>query len=145
MVSASTSVNAGGGPRLRRRVSPRICRTASSITQYSQTRRRSRSMDSPPQGSEALKNVPHRPFPRGRLVEVIQSPSLNPWETRGSGTFVSYVVTGPGGDVRRRDAPPPRGAAGGLLGTQRGEGRGGPDLAAILTRGRACAGRRRRW
>src|SRR5687768_7325896 len=32
----------------------RICRTASSITQYSQTRRRSRSMDGPPQGSEAL-------------------------------------------------------------------------------------------
>src|SRR4051812_4017254 len=85
MVSASTSVNAGVGPRLRRRVSPRICRTASSITQYSQTRRSSRSMDGPPPGSEALKNVPHRPFPRGRLVEVIHSPSLNPWETRGSG------------------------------------------------------------
>ena len=42
MVSASTSVNAGVG--LRRGVSPRICRTASSITQYSQTKRRSRSM-----------------------------------------------------------------------------------------------------
>jgi hypothetical protein len=42
-------------------------------------------MDGPPQGSEALKNVPHRPIPRGRLVEVIHSPSLNPWETRGSG------------------------------------------------------------
>src|SRR5512134_4000546 len=87
MVSASTSVNAGVGPRLRRRVSPRICRTASSITQYSQTRRRSRSMDGPPQGSEALENVPHRPILRGRLVEVIQSPSLNPWETRGSGFY----------------------------------------------------------
>src|SRR3954464_13378863 len=36
--------NAGVGPRLRRRVSPSICRTTSSITQYSQTRRRSRSM-----------------------------------------------------------------------------------------------------
>src|SRR3954470_7218181 len=42
--------NAGLGPRLRRRVSPRICRTASSITQYSQTRRRSRSMGGPLQG-----------------------------------------------------------------------------------------------
>jgi hypothetical protein len=42
-------------------------------------------MDGPPQGSEALENVPHRPILRGRLVEVIQSPSLNPWETRGSG------------------------------------------------------------
>src|SRR4051812_9669425 len=78
MVSASTSVNAGGGPRLRRRVSPRICRTASSITQYSQTRRRSRSMDGPPQGSKALKNVPHRPIPRGRLVEVTHSPIFIP-------------------------------------------------------------------
>src|SRR3954465_709856 len=33
--------NPGVGPRLRRRVPPRICRTASSITQYSQTRSRS--------------------------------------------------------------------------------------------------------
>src|SRR4051794_2823341 len=85
MVSASPSVNAGVGPRLRRRVSPRICRTASSITQYSQTRRRSRSMDGPLQGSETLKNVPHLPIAHGKLVEVIHSPSLNPWETRGSG------------------------------------------------------------
>src|SRR3954447_13929744 len=77
MVSASTSVNAGVGPRLRRRVSPRICRTASSITQYSQTKRSSRSMDGPPQGSGALKNVPHRPIPRGRLFEVTHSASLN--------------------------------------------------------------------
>src|SRR4051812_41043399 len=91
MVSDSTSVNAGVGPRLRRRVSPRICRTASSITQYSQTRRRSRSMDGPPQGSEALENIPHRPIPRGRLVEVIHSPSLNPWETRGSGCTDDYA------------------------------------------------------
>src|SRR3954466_8780148 len=87
MVSDSTSVNAGVGPRRRRRVPPRLCRTASSITQYSQTRRSSRSMDGPPQGSEALENVPHRPIPRGRLVEVIHSPSLNPWETRGSGNL----------------------------------------------------------
>src|SRR3954471_13927138 len=77
MVSASTSVNAGVGPRLRRRVSPRICRTASSITQYSQTKRSSRSMDGPPQGSGALKTVPHRPIPRGRLFEVTHSASLN--------------------------------------------------------------------
>jgi hypothetical protein len=42
-------------------------------------------MDGPLQGSEALENVPHRPILRGRLVEVIQSPSLTPWETRGSG------------------------------------------------------------
>src|SRR3954465_437399 len=41
MVSDSTSVNSGVGPRLRRQVYPRICRTASSITQYSQTRSRS--------------------------------------------------------------------------------------------------------
>src|SRR3954471_13650263 len=77
MVSASTSVNAGVGPRLRRRVSPRICRTASSITQYSQTKRSSRSMDGPPQGSGALKTVPHRPIPRGSLFEVTHSASLN--------------------------------------------------------------------
>src|SRR4051794_25545596 len=49
---------------------PRICRTASSITQYSQTKRSSRSMDGPPQCSGTLENVPHRPIPRGRLFEV---------------------------------------------------------------------------
>jgi hypothetical protein len=32
-----------------------------------------------------LKNVPHLPIAHGKLVEVIHSPSLNPWETRGSG------------------------------------------------------------
>src|SRR3954471_4642599 len=88
MVSASTSVNAGVGPRLRRRVSPRICRTASSITQYSQTKRSSRSMDGPPQGSGALKNVPHRPIPRGRLFEVTHSASLN----RGKPEVRVYIV-----------------------------------------------------
>jgi len=70
MVNASTSVNAGVGPRLRRRASPRICCTASSMTQYSQTKRRSRSMDGPPQGSQALEKVPHHLIPRGRLFEV---------------------------------------------------------------------------
>jgi hypothetical protein len=55
-------------------------------------------MDGPPQGSEALENVPHRPIPRGRLVEVIHSPSLNPWETRGSGIMVIRVGTHFGDD-----------------------------------------------
>jgi hypothetical protein len=59
-----------------------------------------------PQGSEALKNVPHRPIPRGRLVELIQSPSLNPWKTRGSGIILPVI--GPeAGRVPRSAVPRP--------------------------------------
>src|SRR3954470_25074939 len=67
-------------------------RNHAGVSDQVQTKRSSRSMDGPPQGSGALKNVPHRPIPGGRLFEVTHSASLNRGKPEVRVLLVRYSV-----------------------------------------------------